>query len=143
MTRVDFYVLKDHGPQLRQRYACRLAEKAYALGHRVHIHTDSPQAARQLDELLWTFSPGSFVPHEVEPASGEDCAVTIGHAAEPPGPHAVLINLATEVPVFFSRYERVAEVLDEEPAVREAGRERYRFYRDRGYELNHHEIATR
>lgn len=148
MTRIDFYLLKAHEPQLRQRYACRIAEKAYALGHRVHIHTDSPQASRQLDELLWTFNPGSFVPHEVEPERPEDCPVTIGHAiegrlAEPPAPHAVLVNLAADVPVSFSRFERVAEILDEDPAVLDEGRNRYRFYRDRGYELNHHEIAPR
>ena len=52
----------------------------------------------------------------------------------------VMINLAPDVPGFFSRYARVAEVIDSDPARREAGRERFRFYRDRGYELKTHNI---
>jgi DNA polymerase-3 subunit chi len=52
----------------------------------------------------------------------------------------VLINLAAEVPEFFSRYERVAEVVDADAVRREQSRERYRFYRDRGYKLNTHQV---
>ncbi len=52
----------------------------------------------------------------------------------------MLINLADEVPDFFSRFERVAELIDRDPAVRTAGRNRFRLYRDRGYTLNTHNI---
>ncbi len=52
----------------------------------------------------------------------------------------MLINLAADVPDFFSRYERVAEVVDGNSARREQSRERYRFYRDRGYKLNTHQV---
>ena len=52
----------------------------------------------------------------------------------------VLVNLAADVPEFFSRYERVAEVVDADAARREQSRERYRFYRDRGYKLNTHQV---
>ena len=67
-------------------------------------------------------------------------AVTIGHDWEPEGECEVLINLDSDVPLFFSRFERVAEILDQDPQTRQKGRERYRFYRDRGYDLNTHEI---
>lgn len=144
MTRIDFYLLKADQPLMRQRYACRIAEKAFALGHRVHIHMPSAESARAMDELLWTYRDGSFVPHEVESdATDGDCPVVIGFQAEPSGDCDVLINLAPEVPLFFSRFERVAEILDENPETRGQGRERYRFYRDRGYELNHHDIEGR
>lgn len=143
MTRIDFYVLQDNPALARERLACRIAEKAYGLGHRVHIHTADAPAASRLDELLWTYRDGSFVPHEVEPADPAPVPVTIGHAWEPREDCAVLINLAEAVPVFFSRFERVAEILDPDPVVRRHGRERYRFYRDRGYELNTHEVQAR
>ena len=55
MTQVDFYVLKDDSALNRVQFACRLADKAYRLGHRVYIHTESAQQTRQLDDLLWTF----------------------------------------------------------------------------------------
>ena len=56
------------------------------------------------------------------------------------GPWDVLINLAADVPEFFSRYERVAEVVDANALRREQSRERYRFYRDRGYKLDTHQV---
>lgn len=65
--RVDFYVLAGPKPAARLRFACRLAEKAYRLDHRVHLQTGSAAEAEQLDELLWTFRQGSFVPHELAP----------------------------------------------------------------------------
>ena len=52
----------------------------------------------------------------------------------------VLINLADEVPDFFSRYARVAEIVDADAIRREKGRERFRFYRDRGYQLQTHQL---
>ena len=65
----------------------------------------------------------------------------IGWQPPPESEHDVLINLAPEVPNFFSRFARLAEPLDQEPGIREAGRERYRFYRDRGYPLESHQIG--
>jgi DNA polymerase III subunit chi len=61
---------------------------------------------------------------------------------QPPGPGRwdVLVNLGADVPEFFSRYERVAEVVDANAVRREQSRERYRYYRDRGYKLNTHQV---
>ncbi|MED5461998.1 MAG: DNA polymerase III subunit chi, partial [Pseudomonadota bacterium] len=65
MARVDFYILQTSGELARQQFACRLAEKAYKLDNRIHIHVSEPEAAARLDDLLWTFRGGSFVPHEL------------------------------------------------------------------------------
>lgn len=140
MTRVDFYILPGTAPQGRELLSCRLAEKAYKKGHSVYLHSESkPQAAR-IDELLWTFRAGSFVPHTLDPAAGESRPpVVIGHGDDP-AEADVLINLASTVPLFFSRFERVAEIVDQDDANRSSGRERYRFYRDRGYPLQSHKI---
>lgn len=142
MTRIDFYVLDSDSPDARERFACRLAEKAYDRGHRVYLHAADGAAAQRLDELLWTFRAGSFVPHGLagaEPA--EAVPVHIGHG-EPEGHDDVLINLAPDVPLFFSRFARVAEVVDSGEPGRQSARERYRFYRERGYTLESHDIAT-
>ena len=143
MTEVDFYLLKDNSAQGRARLACRLADKVYRLGKRVFIHTESAAQTRQLDDLLWTFQQNSFIPHEVFPASGDNPApVLLGHDAEPDASSEVLINLAAEVPLFFSRFERVAELVNEDTAIRQLGRKRYSFYKDRGYPLRTHEISS-
>jgi DNA polymerase-3 subunit chi len=140
VTRIDFYILRSDQPMERLRTACRIAEKAFLLGHDVHIHTADPALSQRMDELLWTFRDRSFVPHEVEPEDPAQWPVTIGHAREPE-PRAVLINLAEAVPPFFGRFERVAEVVDAQPEVKAAGRARYRFYRERGYPLHHHDLG--
>lgn len=139
--RIDFYVLPGQEPNGRLSLACRLAEKAYGLGHRVYLHAASPEQARQLDDLLWTFRQGSFVPHTLcPPAEGDASPVLIGSDATPPPAAQVLINLSDTVPAFFERYERVAELVDQQPSVLAKSRERFRFYRDRGYEPVSHRL---
>lgn len=146
-TRVSFYVLTGAEPGSRLGYACRLAEKAYKLQHRIHAHAVDSSMAKNLDDLLWTFRQGSFVPHELLAPGGEPplAPVTIGAAdatgpVEPPAAD-LLINLATDVPAFYHRFPRVAEIIDGSPAGREAGRARHRFYREQGLEPETHEVT--
>ncbi|HLW73747.1 MAG TPA: DNA polymerase III subunit chi, partial [Gammaproteobacteria bacterium] len=102
-------------------FACRLAEKAFALGHRVFVHAPGDGAARELDDLMWTFRDGSFLPH-VLAGEGEDAPVHIGHDVEPGEGFHLLINLGPDVPGFFSRFERVAEVVDGDETQKAKGR---------------------
>ena len=142
MTRIDFYITPEAHADARLATACRLADKAFRLGHRVYIHADSAQQCGALDDLLWTFRAGSFVPHaQADAADAADCAVLIGHREAPGGFDDVMVNLAAEVPPFFSRFERVAEVVVQHAEQAVDARERYRFYRDRGYTLNTHRLA--
>jgi DNA polymerase-3 subunit chi len=143
MARVDFYVLDRVDERSRQLLACKLAEKAYRLKNTVYIHAKSAADASHLDELLWTFRDGSFLPHlPVDDAAAADpegeTPVLVGHGGEPGPQHELLINLADDVPLFFSRFDRVAEIVTGDAA--DAARDRFRFYRDRGYELNTHKL---
>lgn len=136
MTQIDFYIL---GSLNRMQFACRLAEKVFGLGHRLFIHTESEQDARTLDDLLWTFRDRSFLPH-CRAGTDAEAAIQIGDGTEPAGEFQVLMNLASQVPAFFSRFERVAEMVDQDAEVRALGRERFRFYKDRGYPLETHNL---
>lgn len=145
MTRVDFYIVGDASDRARAMIACRLAAKAFSRDMRIHIHTPSSDDAAQVDQLLWTFRDGSFVPHLLadDPLVREtaaDNSVIIGHGHEPSERCELLINLAPDVPRFFSRVTRVAEVIDAHPDRRAAGRERFKFYRDRGYPVETHNL---
>ena len=143
MTKVDFYILEQHHHEARQRFACRLAEKAWQQGNKVYIHTESAEQSQRLDELLWTFRLGSFIPHSLDGDNSDDAvAIHIGHSGEPQHHDQVLINLAAEVPLFFSRFERVADLVDQDEQTRQQGRQRFRFYRDRGYPLENHSISA-
>jgi len=144
VTRVDFYLLEDVQLIAAARFACRLAHKAVQGGQRVYLHADDETHAVQLDDLLWEYPRHRFLPHEIsEQAALEDdvrdTPVIIGYGDKPIGDE-VLINLAGHIPDFFGRYERVAEIVVEER--REEGRERYKFYRDCGYPLYHHELSN-
>jgi len=145
-ARVSFYVLDGTAPDTRLGYACRLLEKAYKLQNRIHAHTGDANMAKVLDTLLWTFRQGSFVPHELlSPDSQPTSPITIGstvsyHGAQPPEAD-LLVNLAEEVPPFFTRYPRIAEIIDGSRAGREAGRARHRFYRQQGLEPETHEVG--
>jgi len=144
VTRIDFYILERPASDARLLLACRLAEKAVEQNYEVLINAASESESLRLDELLWTFSQGSFLPHRLLGSAGsavEGEHVMIGCGLEPTQDRTdVLINLAPAVPPFFSRFERVAEVVGAEDENKSAGRERFRYYRDRGYELQTHQV---
>lgn len=142
MNRVAFYILGQPGPHARLGYACRLAEKAYKMRHKVHIHAPDAATVVELDSLLWTFRDGSFVPHDrtdAEPST--DAPVTIGCDNRLPAERDFLINLAEDIPEFAGSFSRVAELVAGDDASKARGRKRYASYRDTGCELEYHEIA--
>ncbi|MCB1598012.1 MAG: DNA polymerase III subunit chi [Gammaproteobacteria bacterium] len=140
--RVSFYVLAAQEPVARLNYACRLTEKAYKLSQRIHLHTADRSEAEAMDRMLWTFRQGSFVPHErLDPARPPAAPVTIGSGTDEPPDVDLLINLAAEVPAFYQRSARIAEIIDGNAECREAGRNRHRFYRQHSLEPETHQIG--
>ena len=136
MTRISFYVLKGQQENERQVFACRLAEKAYKLGKHVYIHTQNSQQSEIINQTLWSFRADSFVPHQLNDGQESDgCPVLIGHDGKPPRLMDLLINLDATQPLFFSQFERMAELINDDEDIKLAGRERFQFYRQRGYDL--------
>lgn len=142
MSRIDFYVLAESGDPARQRFACRLAEKVYKLDNTVHIAAGDRRRAEQIDELLWTFRDGSFVPHEVIAASSGRLGspVTIGYGAADAGSPDLLINLADETPDHASAFPRIAEIVTSDEGSRQRSRKRFAEYRDQGHTLETHKL---
>ena len=141
VPRIDFYVLPDQKENGRALLACRLADKAYGLGHTVYLFTASEARAAALDDLLWTFRQDSFVPHERYPLVGEEGSpVLVGTVAPATVEAQVLINLADALPEGFERYERVVELVDQHPEVLAQSRERFRQYREQGCTPETHKL---
>ena len=141
MTRIDFYVAQQNSRFDRYLLACRVANKAYQAEHRILIHTTQADEVRHLDRLIWTLDDISFIPHGViGQADPTMNPILIGDASttDPEQEYDVLINLARPVPEFFSRFERLVECVDQDAQSTAHSRERYRFYRDRGYALHMH-----
>lgn len=141
MTRIDFYTVKKQSGGDRFLLACRLVERIRGTGHRIYIQAPDRDQARHLDRLLWTFKQQSFLPHGLANDSDRELTpILIGFDGDPGEENQVLINLSLEVPAFFGSFERLCELVDQDSTVRDAGRKRYVYYRDRGYPLHHHEI---
>ena len=139
MTRVGFYVVQAAEQSQRLQVAARLADKAFARGHRIFINAvDRPQA-EALDSLLWEFRPASFLPHGLV---GEEHSENIasGWGQAPDSHNDLLINLQLEIPSFFSRFQRVAEVVTQDDKSLAALRKSWTFYKERGYQLEKHDL---
>ena len=138
MTRVDFHT---HVPN-RVEYACRFARKVYGAGQTLVV-VGEPDVLKAFDQTLWTFSPLEFVPHcfTQDPLAAQT-PVVLAAPDEPAQHHQVLLNLGATVPAQFARFERLLEVVGNAHEELAAGRERYRFYRDRGYALNNYKQGS-
>ena len=142
MARVDFYVLLRADERSRHTLACKLAEKAYRLENTVYIHTKTRADAAHLDELLWTFRDGSFVPHAMAGVDDETAAspVMIGCDADNVESRDLLINLCDEIPSFADTFPRVAEVVTSDENCRIMSRKRFTDYRDKGHSIQTHKL---
>ena len=137
MTKVDFYT----GSEDKLRTACQLSHKAMQSGLRVLLHAPDDDTAGKLDKLLWHYPATAFLPHcHSHEADAATMPVVIGRDEN--FPHSqLLISLHNECVTFFSRFERVIEIVGCDEEETKLGRARFKFYRDRGYELNHTDLA--
>lgn len=135
MTRIDFH---SNVPD-KMGYACRLVRKAFAAQCRVVLLAEDKNSLAALDAALWTFSELDFLPHVLasDPlALQTPIILTDDDAADYPH-YQILINLSNRTPTHFARFERMFEIICSDDADKQSGRDRYRFYQQRGYPLTH------
>ncbi|MDJ0880436.1 MAG: DNA polymerase III subunit chi [Gammaproteobacteria bacterium] len=137
MTRIDFYQITGnaHHPD---NLVCKLCHKAYQQQKKVLLLTTDQKQTDHLDRLLWTSNEESFLPHDQQEQEGFTTPILVTHQANPMGEREFLINLTDEVPTFFAQFERVFELVTEQNKT--TARSHYSYYKDRGYELNHHHL---
>lgn len=138
--RVDFYLLNQHVPDGKLLFACRLSKKALAQGMTAFIQTSDDKQAAKLDDMLWTFDQGSFVPHRMDRDAGDPAPVVIGIQAPGGNRPDVLIALAGDAPDNLQGFGRIAEVVDATEQDKQSARQRYKIYKEQGCELNTHPI---
>ena len=138
MTTIDFYF---NAPD-RLQVACRLAAKAASQKKRMLIYAPEADTASRIDKMLWTWQAIGFLPHcAANDALAAETPVLIATGEDTPPGCGLLLNLSGGCPPHFARFERLFEVVSSEEADRTAGRERYRFYLDRGYKIANHDLA--
>ena len=137
MTRIDFYRYAED----KLRFACRLAARAFDKSSRLVVYTPDAGTLRKFDELLWTFQATRFVPHCMAGAAvADETPIILSTSGDALPHHDVLLNLGDEWPPFFATFERLLEIVSTDEADKERARGRYSFYKQRGYELNVHDV---
>jgi len=140
MTRIDFYTHADR----RLPVACQLTTKAIERGLKVALFAEDRALLEAVDRLLWTVPATGFVPHcHDDDRLAARTPVVLCSSAPRNGHEDVLINLSSVAPDFFARFERLIEIVTGDDADRDAARVRYRFYRERGYEIQAVDLSTR
>ncbi|MEO0368891.1 MAG: DNA polymerase III subunit chi [Pseudomonadota bacterium] len=156
MKQVDFYLIGNELADAKYKLASRLANKLKRLSKRVLIITEDSTSTDQLSEVMWSFRRTSFLPHErVEQLVGQHELshselealdfVTIGdhlsvNAKLLESEFDVLINLASDVPIFNHHFNRIAEIVEANEDAKVAARTRFKRYQGEGFEIATHEI---
>lgn len=139
MTQIFFYSGSDD----KLKTACRLCAKALQQRLRVMVYTPDPILLEKLDELLWSFSPTSFIPHCIIHDNErliKATPVILSDKIQSNGHFDILINLHQQSPPLFDQFNRLIEIAGTSHDDKWAARERYRFYKDAGYEIQHYNL---
>jgi len=139
MTQIDFYVHSENALHT----LCTLAAKALAKDVRMMVLTADEQATERVDRMLWSQPAIGFLPHcraahRLAPVT----PIIVDHLLEPIVHEQMLVNLRPECPAVFSRFERVIEIVGLDESERDLARARFRFYRDRGYDIRTHDLSV-
>ena len=141
-VRIDFYILEANATVGRLKLACKILDRAYRNGHSVYLWTRDDQESGLLDDLLWTFSQSSFIPHVRNYGNSDLTApVRIGHHPPQSGSAEVVVSVADQPVEDYSNFVRIAEVVGFDEIEKQSGRSRFKFYRDQGLELETHRIT--
>ena len=137
---VDFYVLANPR-ESAEHLACKLAMMAWEQGHHVAILTADDSDAASLDEIMWDFPPGRFLPHSHGKAGSETPVSINSYSAEIPADRDVVINLADAAVPDPGRFRRLLEIVPGAQQKRLASRQKFRDYRDLGLNPASHTIG--
>lgn len=141
MSQAVFYLIQK--PRFRAEpllLVCELARKAHDAGLPTLVFARDAAQAEQLDDLLWSFDPDAYIPHQLAGAEVEEdeADVLIAAPGSEPPMRPLVINLrdaAVEGP-----FERVLEVVPADESARGPLRERWKQYLARGCEMKKHDM---
>lgn len=132
LPEINFHVLANRNGAQSLQFVCELIAKHYAQQQKIFVNSASQEDAYKLDDLLWTFEEDSFIPHQLGPG---DSLISINYNQQPTEPYEILINFAPQVPTFYKDFKEVLEIVFPDPIVQQLARERYKYYRDQGLNI--------
>ena len=140
MTQIFFY----HNVADRIAAMAALIGKAFAQKKALLVFASDGEIASTLDRYLWMHPPTGFIPHvRANSPLAAETPIVITDDVESSPQNERLFNLSAEIPTGFSRFTSVIEVVGRNEDERLAGRERAKFYKDRGYEIKFIDLAEK
>jgi DNA polymerase-3 subunit chi len=107
------------------------------------VYSPDKQLLNDFDKSLWTYQATGFVPHcFAGTAVAPETPIVLASSAESLPHHDVLLNLGDEWPPFFASFERLLEIVAADEGDKEKARERYAFYKKRGYDIKVNDIEA-
>lgn len=138
MTQITFL----HGALDRLQAVVAWLAQACREGRQVLVYVPAAERSEQLDRLLWTHPATGFTPHcRAGDKLATETPIILASNLDHPLHDECLLNLSDEVPPGFSRFQRLIEIVSAEDGDKLPGRERFRFYRERGYPLEANDIS--
>ena len=138
MTQITFL----HGARDRLQAIVAWLGHASSKGRQVLVYVPTDERSEQLDRLLWTHPATGFTAHcRADDKLAAETPIVLTSGLDHPPHDACLLNLSDEIPPGFSRFKELIEIVSVEDGDRLPGRERFRFYRQRGYPLETRDIS--
>ena len=138
MTRITFL----HGARDRLHAVASWLALACSEGRRVLVYAPAGGHGEQLDRLLWTHPPTGFTPHcSADAPLAPETPIVLASALNHPSHDECLVNLSQEIPPGFGHFQELVEIVSIDDRDRLPGRERFRFYRERGYPIDTRDIS--
>jgi DNA polymerase-3 subunit chi len=141
VPRADFYLIaKDRFREEPLLLVCELAKRGYAANLPILVLARDAAQAEALDDLMWSFDPDEYLPHQIaELDEGDDDTPILIATPDMDIPaRALLINLRNAAPT--GNFERVLEVVPADPSARGPLRERWKHYQALGFDVNKHDM---
>lgn len=144
MNQVDFYLLSNQVTDGHFKLTSRLCNKLHRLDKSVLVLVNSDEQANALDEVMWGFSDTSFLPHTLsnnDNHTEHNKIVITNNSGQLAASKAdVLVNLQDQIPNEHKHFPRIAEIVAPDEPAKQLARQRFKQYRDFGYQLEMHNI---
>ncbi|MBU2897166.1 DNA polymerase III subunit chi [Vibrio hepatarius] len=146
MPQATFYIIEPNSPQAKRtgflQYLVYLAGHFSRQGAKVYLNCENKDEAELLAEYFWQVETKQFLAHNLVgegPKNGTH--IEIGYQEITPSwNRQLMINLANNKTTFANKFAEVIDFVSCEEKAKQLARERYKIYRQAGYQLQTIEI---
>jgi DNA polymerase-3 subunit chi len=135
MLKVSFYLF-ENSPERQVESTCRLCRKILRQPERIWLLCRDPVLQHELDERLWSFDPGSFIPHGIDQPEATVCI----SAQLPQQPGWIIFNFNPEALEPDAKFGHIIEIIENHETAKQQGRKKFKQYRRFGIQPHTHKL---